>query len=87
MELCAAHTPRVAVHAEFTVSGHLGQGCEWLCACAQRGAYEELRCVLAVIRHGDRTPKQKMKMKVTQVYHLGCLKTPLLVQTLGSLES
>ncbi|KAI3438574.1 hypothetical protein D9Q98_001000 [Chlorella vulgaris] len=26
----------------------------------------ELRCVLAVIRHGDRTPKQKMKMKVTQ---------------------
>lgn len=27
---------------------------------------EELRCVLAVIRHGDRTPKQKMKMLVTQ---------------------
>ncbi|KAL6771291.1 VIP1 [Auxenochlorella protothecoides x Auxenochlorella symbiontica] len=27
---------------------------------------EELRCVLAIIRHGDRTPKQKMKMKVTQ---------------------
>ncbi|OQS00903.1 inositol hexakisphosphate and diphosphoinositol-pentakisphosphate kinase [Achlya hypogyna] len=26
---------------------------------------EELRCVLAVIRHGDRTPKQKMKMLVT----------------------
>ncbi|CAH0474219.1 unnamed protein product [Peronospora belbahrii] len=25
---------------------------------------EELRCVLAVIRHGDRTPKQKMKMNV-----------------------
>jgi hypothetical protein len=23
--------------------------------------------VLAVVRHGDRTPKQKMKMKVTQV--------------------
>ncbi|OQS07556.1 inositol hexakisphosphate and diphosphoinositol-pentakisphosphate kinase [Thraustotheca clavata] len=26
---------------------------------------EELRCVLAVIRHGDRTPKQKMKILVT----------------------
>jgi len=25
----------------------------------------ELRCVMAVIRHGDRTPKQKMKMVVT----------------------
>ncbi|KAM5235424.1 inositol hexakisphosphate and diphosphoinositol-pentakisphosphate kinase 1-like [Ctenodactylus gundi] len=25
----------------------------------------ELRCVIAVIRHGDRTPKQKMKMEVT----------------------
>ena len=35
-------------------------------AVARRGHYEELRCVLAVIRHGDRTPKQKMKMKVTQ---------------------
>ncbi|KAK9821974.1 hypothetical protein WJX81_008214 [Elliptochloris bilobata] len=32
----------------------------------ERGHYEELRCVLAVVRHGDRTPKQKMKMKVTQ---------------------
>ncbi|EFJ51971.1 hypothetical protein VOLCADRAFT_56293 [Volvox carteri f. nagariensis] len=26
----------------------------------------ELRCVLAVIRHGDRTPKQKLKVVVTQ---------------------
>jgi len=37
-------------------------------AAAEGSKYsdEELRCVLAVIRHGDRTPKQKMKMKVTQ---------------------
>ncbi|XP_024027958.1 inositol hexakisphosphate and diphosphoinositol-pentakisphosphate kinase VIP2 isoform X4 [Morus notabilis] len=26
----------------------------------------ELRCVIAIIRHGDRTPKQKVKLKVTE---------------------
>lgn len=30
------------------------------------GQSEELRCVIAVVRHGDRTPKQKVKLKVTQ---------------------
>ncbi|KMZ60976.1 hypothetical protein ZOSMA_55G00270 [Zostera marina] len=27
---------------------------------------EELRCVIAVVRHGDRTPKQKVKLKITE---------------------
>ncbi|XP_016497433.2 inositol hexakisphosphate and diphosphoinositol-pentakisphosphate kinase VIP2-like isoform X1 [Nicotiana tabacum] len=30
------------------------------------GQSEELRCVVAIIRHGDRTPKQKVKLKVTE---------------------
>ncbi|CAG7897305.1 unnamed protein product [Brassica rapa] len=30
------------------------------------GNSEELRCVIAVIRHGDRTPKQKVKLNVTE---------------------
>ncbi|XP_074317537.1 inositol hexakisphosphate and diphosphoinositol-pentakisphosphate kinase VIP2-like isoform X2 [Silene latifolia] len=30
------------------------------------GQAEELRCVIAVLRHGDRTPKQKVKLKVTE---------------------
>ncbi|PIM99992.1 Arp2/3 complex-interacting protein VIP1/Asp1, involved in regulation of actin cytoskeleton [Handroanthus impetiginosus] len=30
------------------------------------GQSEELRCVIAIIRHGDRTPKQKVKLKVTE---------------------
>ncbi|KAL8545889.1 hypothetical protein ACS0TY_005854 [Phlomoides rotata] len=30
------------------------------------GQSEELRCVIAIIRHGDRTPKQKVKLIVTE---------------------
>ncbi|PON95879.1 Histidine phosphatase superfamily [Trema orientale] len=30
------------------------------------GQSEDLRCVIAIIRHGDRTPKQKVKLKVTE---------------------
>ena len=38
-----------------------------------RNVHEELRGVLAVVRHGDRTPKQKMKMVVTQVQVLSTM--------------
>ncbi|KAI2494334.1 histidine acid phosphatase [Fragilaria crotonensis] len=31
---------------------------------------EELRCVIAVIRHGDRTPKQKLKVNTTEPHLL-----------------
>lgn len=47
----------------------------WLCGCDvqgegkllkhQRKHPEELRAVIAITRHGDRTPKQKMKMKIS----------------------
>lgn len=30
------------------------------------GHLEELRCVITVIRHGDRSPKQKLKAKITE---------------------
>ena len=38
------------------------------------GTMMELRCVIAVVRHGDRTPKQKMKMKITQVRSSCCVQ-------------
>ena len=31
---------------------------------------EELRCVLAIVRHGDRTPKQKLKVNMTEPHIL-----------------
>ncbi|KXZ56516.1 hypothetical protein GPECTOR_1g463 [Gonium pectorale] len=43
---------------------------------AKRSQKEELRCVLAVVRHGDRTPKQKLKGKQAK------LKSPLQLQEL-----
>eukprot|EP00522_Entomoneis_paludosa_P001607 CAMPEP_0172471962 /NCGR_PEP_ID=MMETSP1065-20121228/68088_1 /TAXON_ID=265537 /ORGANISM="Amphiprora paludosa, Strain CCMP125" /LENGTH=1428 /DNA_ID=CAMNT_0013230077 /DNA_START=31 /DNA_END=4318 /DNA_ORIENTATION=- len=43
----------------------------------QESHQEELRCVLAIVRHGDRTPKQKLKVNMTephilQYYHDHC---------------
>ena len=44
--------------------GSKGSGAERKTGYGEEGPTEELRAVLAVVRHGDRTPKQKMKMKV-----------------------
>uniref|UniRef100_A0A7M5V764 Inositol hexakisphosphate and diphosphoinositol-pentakisphosphate kinase n=1 Tax=Clytia hemisphaerica TaxID=252671 RepID=A0A7M5V764_9CNID len=38
------------------------------------GTMMELRCVIAIVRHGDRTPKQKMKMVVTHQLFLELFK-------------
>lgn len=38
------------------------------------GKIMELRCVIAVIRHGDRTPKQKMKISVNDERFFGLFK-------------
>jgi hypothetical protein len=39
----------------------------------ERSTREELRCVLAVVRHGDRTPKQKLKVKAhPSGVHVAC---------------
>lgn len=62
------------LHINMTVV-HLSEQCVLACILGLRvlwlgrseEGHEELRCVLAVVRHGDRTPKQKMKMKITQV--------------------
>jgi hypothetical protein len=37
---------------------------------SRRYELEELRCVIAVIRHGDRTPKQKIKVVITHPSYL-----------------
>ena len=41
------------------------------CGKALSGPHrEELRCVVAIIRHGDRTPKQKLKLNVSEPHIL-----------------
>lgn len=58
------------------------------------GKMMELRCVVAVIRHGDRTPKQKMKVEVRHPKYVNLfyslisffLNTSFRVILLGSLK-
>eukprot|EP00050_Salpingoeca_kvevrii_P007410 m.296055 g.296055 ORF g.296055 m.296055 type:complete len:1020 (+) comp13312_c0_seq1:82-3141(+) len=40
----------------------------------KRSFEPELRCVIAVVRHGDRTPKQKMKLNIEDPRLLGLFK-------------
>jgi inositol-hexakisphosphate/diphosphoinositol-pentakisphosphate 1-kinase len=48
-----------------------------LASTSSRCHQEELRCVIAVVRHGDRTPKQKLKVNISeplilQYFHNHC---------------
>lgn len=59
-----------AFPAELEASYSENEGAVWehsMDDLAMADEQMELRCVLAVVRHGDRTPKQKMKMVVNQV--------------------
>lgn len=38
--------------------------CVCVCVFVDTVCRHQLRCVIGIIRHGDRTPKQKMKMLV-----------------------
>ena len=42
---------------------------------AEGRQHEELMCVIGVVRHGDRTPKQKLKMTVTNERFLSLFET------------
>ena len=55
-----AHTlaPQLYKPYNFAVPEEIGK------AEVMEGTMLELRCVVGIIRHGDRTPKQKMKMEV-----------------------
>ena len=53
-------------HEDGTVPSPSGGGSKNNNNSALASKPEELRAVLAVIRHGDRTPKQKMKLRVHQ---------------------
>ncbi|XP_058944344.2 inositol hexakisphosphate and diphosphoinositol-pentakisphosphate kinase 2 isoform X5 [Pocillopora verrucosa] len=55
-----AHTlaPQLYKPYNFAVPEEIGK------AEVTEGTMLELRCVVSIIRHGDRTPKQKMKMEV-----------------------
>jgi inositol hexakisphosphate/diphosphoinositol-pentakisphosphate kinase len=46
--------------------GEARKGRRWSSMSVKPGEHqEELRCVIAVVRHGDRTPKQKLKVNMT----------------------
>lgn len=59
-----------------TISGieteeNIRQGVKKSGSICQTGTHqEELRCVLAIVRHGDRTPKQKLKLNMCEPHIL-----------------
>jgi inositol hexakisphosphate/diphosphoinositol-pentakisphosphate kinase len=58
----------------ITSAGCVGCGSEDMPATPSNPASEELRSVIAIIRHGDRTPKQKMKVRMQDAAMLELLR-------------
>lgn len=55
--------PQIPQQLEFPIQKQKSEDTPVL--TSPSGTSMELRCVIAIIRHGDRTPKQKMKMVLT----------------------
>ena len=64
--LCASSTSSAVVDNKYSSHAKKRLRRNDFSFCAPEANQEELRCVLAVVRHGDRTPKQKLKVNMTE---------------------
>ncbi len=70
LEKCTSILRKTFIHAVVSKRNHLSLRTP----VAETGQWR-LKCYVAVFRHGDRTPKQKMKMTVTDAEFLALLPT------------